>query len=242
MNITNSQIFKTAFVDKTNSLSSYIFDNANAIIDSCIEQSSIARKSRGKQEEYEKLIDNGYGFTIETTNNFKGKAVFIRIRSLRNEWTAIKFIGENPNCFREWFSNSENRKLKVVTLRGIVNAVKIKSSIRKTTQHTFEALLSKFKRVVSDQGDDWSAFLKFANLDVSRKVKSVNLNVLFKHDIKTDENAQCVDCLDEIPKDRLRAMPGAKRCLVCADSFENNNYNTNTSYKLSEVNRTIVNS
>ncbi len=34
------------------------------------------------------------------------------------------------------------------------------------------------------------------------------------------ENVECLDCGGEIPKKRLALVPGARRCVKCAESFE----------------------
>ena len=213
----NSLIFKAAFAftDKTISLNDYIFDNANAIINSCIEQADIARSSSSKQDEYRTLIDNGYAFTIEEAYNKKGEVILKRIHSIANHWTAIKFIGENPDEFREWFTKTENQNLKVVTLRGIVSAFKSKREISKTTNQNFENLLFKFKELVSEQGCEWSQFLKFANQDESSKEQSRFYNSSRSNN-RIHHAHECIDCWDEIPKARLKAMPETKLCLACA--------------------------
>ena len=110
-----SKTFKS-YVTRTDNVSKFILENRNDLIASCEEQAECFQGDGTMQQKYSLLVEKGYKFTLEL--NEKGK--WVRKHSVANEWTAIKWIAENPETVKE--ADLEGRK--IMGLRGLVKACK----------------------------------------------------------------------------------------------------------------------
>ena len=188
---TPQSAFQSAFITRTNTLNNFIIKNIENIVNACKEQANIMASASSLQQGYQTLINNGYGFTVETTVNAKGKEALKRIDSLGNEWTAIKNIAENAELVLEFFEEAYQSSLpiksKVTTVRGIWNLCKPKPTATTTlegegettegeategekSKRSFAELLKNFQDIVQAQGDDFNAFLDYAISEEGAKI------------------------------------------------------------------------
>ena len=186
---TPQSAFQSAFITRTNTLNNFIIKNIENIVNACKEQSDIMASASSLQQGYQTLIDNGYGFTVETTVNAKGKKALKRIDALGNEWTAIKNIAENAELVLAFFSE-ETPKTKVTTVRGIWNLCKPKPTVETTLEgetvegetvegetdekkkapRTMHELLKNITDIVEAEGYQMFKFVDFIVSEEGRKI------------------------------------------------------------------------
>mgnify|MGYP003133158435 CR=1 FL=1 len=195
---TPQSAFQSAFITRTNTLNNFIIKNIENIVNACKEQANIMASASSLQQGYQTLINNGYGFTVETTVNAKGKEALKRIDSLGNEWTAIKNIAENAELVLEFFEEAYQSSLpiksKVTTVRGIWNLCKPKPTATTTlegegettegeategegettegkkTPRTMHELLKNITDIVEAEGYEMFKFIDFAISEEGRKI------------------------------------------------------------------------
>ena len=183
---TPQSAFQSAFITRTNTLNNFIIKNIENIVQACQDQADIMASASSLQQGYQTLINNGYGFTVETTVNAKGKEALKRIDSLGNEWTAIKNIAENAELVLEFFEEAYQSSLpiksKVTTVRGIWNLCKPKPTATTTlegegettegkkTPRTMHELLKNITDIVEAEGYEMFKFIDFAISEEGRKI------------------------------------------------------------------------
>ena len=187
-----SKTFQT-YVTKGKNFSKFIHDNLENLVFACQEQAQCFASKEKMQDRYQACADLGYKFTLQQDENGKWE----RKRHLRNEWTAVKWIGENADLvfntanFHEW----EDKKFE--GLRGVMNAVKALNKTADTTieadeadeadeydtpienlrvdaqlgrKRSFAELLKNFQDIVQAQGDDFNEFLDYAISEEGAKI------------------------------------------------------------------------
>jgi DnaK suppressor protein len=85
-------------------------------------------------------------------------------------------------------------------------------------QDNFTELASE----VADPGDSSFAHLTIdlGNAAVSRDLTELRLIEAARTRMEQDTYGQCVECGNEIPYERLEAMPMAERCAPCQEMYE----------------------
>ena len=174
-----SKTFQT-YVTKGKNFSKFIHDNLGNLVLACQEQAQCFASKEKMQDRYQACADKGYKFTLQQDENGKWE----RKRHLRNEWTAVKWIGENADLVLNTANFHEWADKKFEGLRGVMNAVKALNKTADTTvetdettegettegettegeksKRTFAELLKNFQDIVQAQGDDFNEFLDYA--------------------------------------------------------------------------------
>ena len=169
-----------SYVTKGKNFSKFIHDNLESLVFACQEQAQCFATKEKMQDRYQACADMGYKFTLQQDENGKWE----RKRHLRNEWTAVKWIGENAELVLNTEYHHEWKDKKFEGLRGVMNAVKALNKTADTTveadetaeaetteaettegensKRTFAELLKNFQDIVQAQGDDFNEFLDYA--------------------------------------------------------------------------------